>query len=204
MRILPVPHSVTYKFGVKDSAYRLGFHPGTDYGSPSGTPVKACQAGSVSWIGDLADGYGKQMKLTLDSGGVLYYCHLSSASVPNGRVAQSQVIAISGSTGFVKGPHLHIEYRPTDDVNKPADFELWLKGEDMPVPEDVRYIVFRGILGREPTRDEMLNQDYINDFNLLVRTVWNQGGKDRYEAPRELDAYELFVLPELFIKKKGA
>ena len=59
-----------------------------------------------------ASGYGKLIKIQHDNGDVTYYAHLSSYSVKKGdRVYKGQLIAKSGATGRVTGPHLHFEIR---------------------------------------------------------------------------------------------
>jgi murein DD-endopeptidase MepM/ murein hydrolase activator NlpD len=86
-------------------------HPGIDIGVPSGTPIHAAAAGTVSIAGP-ESGYGNYT--CIDHGGGLSTCyaHQESISVSVGQqVSQGQVIGISDCTGLCFGPHLHFEVR---------------------------------------------------------------------------------------------
>lgn len=88
-------------------------HLGTDFGAPTGTPVKATGDGTVvkaGWNG----GYGNMIELRHPGGYTTRYAHLSriaSGIRPGAKVAQGQVIGYVGSTGLATGPHLHYELR---------------------------------------------------------------------------------------------
>lgn len=88
-----------------------GYHYGIDLRAAVGTSIYASDGGKVIFVGT-ASGYGKLIKIQHDNGDVTYYAHLSSYSVKKGdRVYKGQLIAKSGATGRVTGPHLHFEIR---------------------------------------------------------------------------------------------
>lgn len=98
--------SVTYTFGWHGS----NFHKGNDWYVSVGTPIMACASGTViraSWY----NGYGNCVEVRHDNGVVTRYAHLSGYNCGVGqRVGQGQVIAYSGATGNVTGPHIHLEF----------------------------------------------------------------------------------------------
>ena len=85
-------------------------HNGTDYGAPTGTPVRATGDAKVvvsGWNG----GHGKYVKLDHSGPYTTSYSHLSRIAVKKGeRVEQGDVIGYVGSTGMSTGPHLHYEF----------------------------------------------------------------------------------------------
>ena len=81
-------------------------HLGIDIAVPTGTPVKAALAGRVVLAADL---YFNGLTVILDHGhGVTTtYSHLSAFRAAEGaEVARGEVVALSGATGRVTGPHL--------------------------------------------------------------------------------------------------
>lgn len=99
---------ITQVFGQTNAALTGGVHKGTDYGCPSGTPIKAITAGQV-----IGAGYDKTggNYVSIRSGSLVHkYFHLSQIKVQNGiSVAEGQIIGASGATGLVTGPHLHLQ-----------------------------------------------------------------------------------------------
>ena len=82
-------------------------HTGTDLSAPAGTEVVATNHGKVVLVGNYFYAGGT---LVIDHGGGLYsmYFHLSDFKVGEGvRVQRGDVVALSGDTGRVTGPHLH-------------------------------------------------------------------------------------------------
>lgn len=98
------------------------FHTGVDLEVPPGTPVRATADGVVTgaqWSG----AYGKLVKLDHGNGIETYYAHLSHFLVrPGQAVRRGQVIALSGRTGRVTGPHVHYEVRLRGTPVNPLDF----------------------------------------------------------------------------------
>ena len=85
-------------------------HEGIDIGAPTGAPIYAAAAGTITYAGVMG-GYGN---LTLvDHGGVVSaYAHQTSIDVGVGSsVTAGQYIGSVGMTGNVTGPHLHFETR---------------------------------------------------------------------------------------------
>ena len=86
-------------------------HRGTDFASPSGTPIMASGAGKViraRWCG----GGGNCVKIKHNSTYQTVYAHMKSFArgIKEGRrVKQGQIIGYVGSTGMSTGPHLHYE-----------------------------------------------------------------------------------------------
>jgi len=82
-------------------------HGGADLASPTGTPVRAVQAGRVALAGDL---YFSGNVVILDHGAGVFslFAHLSRIDVEEGaRVARGDRLGAVGATGRVTGPHLH-------------------------------------------------------------------------------------------------
>ncbi len=87
------------------------FHTGIDVSTPTGTPVHATADGvvqSAGWSGR----YGKLVIIDHGNGLETYYAHLSQFMVvPGQEVNSNQIVAMTGGTGHVTGPHLHYEVR---------------------------------------------------------------------------------------------
>lgn len=82
-------------------------HAGADFLSPSGTPIKAPNAGRIRLA---EDQYFSGNTVILDHGLGLFsvFAHLSAFQVHEGDVVQpGDVLGLVGATGRVTGPHLH-------------------------------------------------------------------------------------------------
>lgn len=98
------------------------FHKGIDLGAPTGTPVRAARAGRVIATG-WGKGYGNRIIINHGNGYETLYAHLDQLLVKVGdRVTNKAVIGLSGSTGYVTGPHLHFEIRFQQVARNPLDY----------------------------------------------------------------------------------
>jgi len=87
------------------------FHNGVDLAVNYGTPIKAFADGVVDYIGE-GPSYGLYTQIRHDNGVTSFYAHCSKLLVRKGQtVSMGDVIAQSGDTGNVTGPHLHFEMR---------------------------------------------------------------------------------------------
>lgn len=108
----PIPgRSVGTPFGKKGPMWSSGYHTGTDFPAPIGTPIHAVMDGRVSstawssWGGNLT-------RIITKGLGEWFYAHQSGRIVKNGdQVSGNQIIGYVGDTGNVTGPHLHLELR---------------------------------------------------------------------------------------------
>ena len=84
-------------------------HDGIDLPMPIGTPVHASAAGRVvRQRTDPERAGGLAMTIGHGNGWATYYAHLDRFAVDEGDTVQAgQLIAWSGQTGRVTGPHLH-------------------------------------------------------------------------------------------------
>jgi len=124
----PVDAPVTSAYGMRmhpiTGVFKL--HDGTDFGAACGTPVRSAAAGTVTFVG--ADpAYGN--RVVVDHGrlrGVevaTTYNHLSSSTVPVGTpVRAGQPIAVSGTTGYSTGCHLHFVVLVDGDAVDPMSW----------------------------------------------------------------------------------
>lgn len=102
------------------SGFAMRFHPllkswrahlGTDYGAPTGTPVRVVGDGVVHFAGQ-QNGYGNVVEVRHGNERSTLYAHLSRIDVRKGqRVEQGDTIGAVGATGWATGPHLHFEFR---------------------------------------------------------------------------------------------
>ena len=104
---------ITSGFGMRVHPL-LGYskmHKGVDFGAPVGTPVFAAGDGVIEKMGWWG-GYGKYIRIRHGNDMGTAYAHLSRFNMAlseGSRVRQGQIIALTGSTGAVTGPHLHFE-----------------------------------------------------------------------------------------------
>lgn len=119
--------TVTSSYGSRYLNGKYGFHLGVDLRASSGTSIYAADGGKVSFAG-WNGSYGYLIKITHDNGDQTYYAHLSKISVSVGnRVYKGQIIAKSGATGNVTGPHLHFEIRKNGSTVNPVNYLPSLK-----------------------------------------------------------------------------
>lgn len=96
------------------------FHKGTDIAMPEGSEVPAYRPGRVTFAG-FRPGYGLTVEIGHDDRMTTRYAHLSVLLVQVGDQANAgQVVARSGSTGRVTGPHLHFEVLEAGQPVDPA------------------------------------------------------------------------------------
>lgn len=87
----------------------FGKHAGIDYGVAVGTPVYAPDNGTIRYAVGSSDG-GNMLEIAIGS----YwhrFLHLQRFVRTSGTVKKGELIAYSGATGNVTGPHLHWDVR---------------------------------------------------------------------------------------------
>ena len=120
--VLPVAagsYHLTAGFGTPGPRWSTGVHTGLDFAAPTGTPVVAVGAGTVTvqhpaWAGTL---------VRIDHGGGVetWYAHLSRVDVVTGQlVAAGDPVGLVGARGNTSGPHLHLEVRLDGTAYDPA------------------------------------------------------------------------------------
>jgi murein DD-endopeptidase MepM/ murein hydrolase activator NlpD len=107
--VQPVAGSITSPFGFRRivNGVARAPHTGTDLRAPLGTEVVAANHGRVALLGDFFFA-GKSVVLDHGAGLFTMYFHLSEFKVAEGTlVRKGEIIALSGMSGRVTGPHLH-------------------------------------------------------------------------------------------------
>jgi murein DD-endopeptidase MepM/ murein hydrolase activator NlpD len=117
-------HRITSNFHDTDYPYRHLFeHSGLDIGIPTGTPIKAAEAGYVARVSIGTKWYGTYVMIIHNNNLATLYAHMNSSSVVADQyVTKGQVIGYSGSTGFSSGPHLHFEVRSNGIPVNPLNY----------------------------------------------------------------------------------
>jgi murein DD-endopeptidase MepM/ murein hydrolase activator NlpD len=101
--------------------YRM--HEGIDIVNDVGTNVYAAGDGVVHFAGRTAGGYGLVIELSHGYGYSSLYAHLDKVLVrPGQSVRRGELIAKSGRSGLVSGPHLHYEVRRDGRKQNPVDY----------------------------------------------------------------------------------
>ena len=119
--VVPVEGRRTSPYGVI-SVYQgkpRGWHRGTDFAAPVGTPVYAANHGLVR-LAELLPVSGNAVFIDHGLGIVTSYLHLSALHVRAGqRVRKGTLIGAVGSTGLATGPHLHWALRTNGSLVDP-------------------------------------------------------------------------------------
>jgi murein DD-endopeptidase MepM/ murein hydrolase activator NlpD len=98
-------------------------HEGLDIANDVGTPVYATGDGVVENAGRTSAGLGIMVVINHGFGYTTVYGHLDRVLVrPGERVKRGAMIARSGRTGIVTGPHLHYEVRLRGVLQNPVDY----------------------------------------------------------------------------------
>ncbi len=113
-------YDVSYRFGERSddatiqkqyAAWGLAGHAGIDFALPEGTDVLAVAGGQVIHVGE--SGHFGLSLIIHHAWGDSLYAHLKNTYVRVGQnVSKGAIIACSGDTGFVTGPHLHLGIKP--------------------------------------------------------------------------------------------
>jgi murein DD-endopeptidase MepM/ murein hydrolase activator NlpD len=101
-------------------------HKGVDFAAPTGTPIRAAADGMIDFAG-AQGGYGNVVVLKHWSNYSTAYAHMSrfGAGIKRGmKVSQGQVIGYVGTTGWSTGPHLHYEFRVSNQPRDPMRVEV--------------------------------------------------------------------------------
>ena len=112
---------VSQHFGINPAYYAdYGYpgHNGLDLACPVGTQVLLPVDAVLIEVGFDAGGYGLYQKWETADGQDWLFAHLQSsqASKQGDRAVGGTPIALSGASGRVTGPHLHVGYRPLSSL----------------------------------------------------------------------------------------
>ena len=119
--IRPMSGTITSRFGAVSSR-RVSRHTGLDIAASTGTKIKACAGGTVTFSG-YKGSYGYMVVVNHGNGVETYYGHCSKLYVKAGQqVKQGDVIAAVGNTGNSTGPHLHLEVRVNGVAYNPQNY----------------------------------------------------------------------------------
>jgi murein DD-endopeptidase MepM/ murein hydrolase activator NlpD len=129
--LAPVNSTVSEGFGTRRTlnGKLARVHRGLDYHAQEGTPIHAVNAGTVVLAQEL---FYEGNCVIIDHGQqfMTLYMHMSKIDVaPGEMLKQGQQIGLSGATGLVTGPHLHVAVRWQGAYLDPA--QLWL----LPLPK---------------------------------------------------------------------
>ena len=111
--VAPVPQPANSAFGTRTilNGEPKSPHSGADFGSPTGTPIKAPNAGRIILADSL---YYTGNTIVIDHGLGLFslFAHLSEIGVHAEDIVKTgEVVGAVGATGRVTGPHLHWSVR---------------------------------------------------------------------------------------------
>jgi murein DD-endopeptidase MepM/ murein hydrolase activator NlpD len=98
-------------------------HKGMDFKTPIGTEVHSPKAGTVTRVNWNWGANGNCVEVRYGDGVLAKFLHLSENRVKEGdRVAEGQVIALTGNTGHSTAPHLHYQLDQGTKVLDPLDY----------------------------------------------------------------------------------
>ena len=98
-------------------------HVGLDIINKVGTSIYSAGDGVVEFVGRNNGGYGIMVEINHGFGYKTLYAHCSKILVREGQhIKRGDIIAKSGKTGLVTGPHLHYEVSLNGVNQNPVDF----------------------------------------------------------------------------------
>jgi hypothetical protein len=111
--ITPTQGTLTSQFGPRFHPILkvTKLHAGVDWAAPTGTPILAAGAGTISFAGD-GSGYGNVVYIDHPGGIQTRYAHMNAFAPgikTGGAVKAGDLIGYVGTTGRSTGPHLHFE-----------------------------------------------------------------------------------------------
>ncbi len=115
----------TYGYSRQTGNYVIA-HKGTDFRASEDTPVYAINRGIVR-VTQEGRTYGKTIAVDHGAGIQSLYLHLSKINVKVGElVEKNRIIGLSGQTGYVTAPHLHLSLRINGVSIDPMEFfKIW-------------------------------------------------------------------------------
>jgi murein DD-endopeptidase MepM/ murein hydrolase activator NlpD len=153
------------------------YNGGIDWGIPSGTSVRAAQAGTVTVARSDTDGYGTHVRIEHVDGATKYltiYGHLQSFSVNIGeQVVAGREIGLSDNTGNSTGPHLHFELRKNGTAIDPMPLLVKTVAELNGSGPINNPIGNTPDLGKEPTQYPVMPKAMVVSSTLRVRNAPN-------------------------------
>lgn len=114
--------------------YNTNVHPAWDEAAPYGTPLRACEAGTVvyaGWAPSEWEGGGYIIEVAIHGGMHYMFAHCSNFAVRTGaKVSKGQIIAYLGSSGNSTGAHVHWMVFSLDAYRRPMLYNpsLFLPG----------------------------------------------------------------------------
>ncbi len=115
---------VSSEFGYREAplAGASTNHKGMDLAAPTGTPIYAAAAGTVT-TARYSNSAGNWVVINHGNGLQTYYMHASALYVSEGQtVSKGQNIAAVGSTGQSTGPHLHFQVMQNGTPVNPRNY----------------------------------------------------------------------------------
>lgn len=190
-----------YTFGSNGPSNEWRVHHGVDMPNPVGEPVHAGAAGTVIFAGDATQvvntseygiygAYGNVVVIRHDMGYRgqpiwTLYAHNSAVIVEQGQhVEAGDILALSGGTGDVSGPHVHLEVRLGQNnyytVLNPL---LWI----------VPYRGYGVVAGRVSFPDGR----FVDDVSVtLIRNGRVFEASNTYVSPQTADSEQWEVVPD--------
>ncbi|MBI4536212.1 MAG: M23 family metallopeptidase [Ignavibacteriae bacterium] len=150
--------------------YRM--HEGIDIISDVGTNVYASGDGVVQFAGRTQGGYGAVVEISHGYGYTSLYAHLSKVLVRrNQKVKRGELIAKSGRSGLVSGPHLHYEVRLNGRRQNPVDyfFDDVIASRYRMQLVSTKYVSSVYSSGSQQNRKEALSLDLDNGTCIISR-----------------------------------
>ena len=97
-----------------------GFHRGIDIPAPGGTPIHACNSGTVI-RSEFHYSWGNYVLVDHGGGNSTLYAHMTTRLVSAGQVvSKGETLGTVGQTGHAFGDHLHLEYWINGEITNPT------------------------------------------------------------------------------------
>lgn len=177
-----------------------GVHRAVDYAVPEGTPVKAPDSGLVTTAGWSMTGFGKHVRIKMDSNGhTALLAHGSVLHVRKGaRVARGEVVMQSGNTGSLlpsgkwstTGPHLHFEVRRSS-LNPLSAYDFTPQLGPIERPPNAQAASTRPSINVSRIRPGKRNDD-VRRFNALLWRAQSPAYKAQHLVAWMRESADLF------------